>query len=343
MCKKNTGVLMNFNKYFFTSALLVPALLIFSSLSSAQELKWGVSVGINQVDNEYVSTDTDGDILNRDTEWSALTYGIDVSSGKHSFNISIGTGDDETPSFSGTRASENSGTYSLNMDDLSLNYTYRLNPNWTIGLGINELSHDFAYAESNDRQWNGDQWDPDGSYNRAYTDNEDISIDGLTLLLGYNKQISQNWFFTTKVGYLQQDLEFTGTEVVTYSGFSSTLNSCYSGGACPVTYSPPIPANSGIEGDGFTDNYKYTGDASSVVFGMGLVWIINPKNQIYFDYTIRGLEYDDLDYSITGAARPGGFFDTYQEDTGIDNTDTISNKVENDYHFFSMRWRYSLN
>jgi len=334
----------NFNKYLSSIALLIPVLMM-SSFVASQDFKWGLSVGINQVDNEYVSTDTDGSEVNRDTDWSALTYGLDVSSGKHSFNVSFGAADEETPSFSGSGAYESSAndTVSLDMEDFSMNYTYRLNPNWTIGLGMNELTHDFAFATSEDISWNGDQWDADGSYSRGYTDNEEINIDGLTLLVGYNTQLSQNWFFTTKIGYLQQDLEFTGTSNSTYTGFSPTLNSCYSGGTCPVVYNPPIAANTGLEGDGYTDNYKYTGDASSVVFGIGLVWVVNPRNQIYFDYTIRGLEYDDLDYTVTGGARPGGFFDTYVGEPPVTNTEQISDKVENDYHFFSMRWRYSLN
>ena len=331
----------NYNKYLSSIALLIPVLMM-SSFVASQDLKWGVSLGINQIDNEYVNTDTDGEITNRDTDWSALTYGLDVSSGKHSFNVSIGAADSETPSFSGAGAPQVDGTFDLDMDDLSLNYTYRLNPNWTIGLGMNEVSHDFQYAESNVNQWNGDQWDADGSYNRAYEEDSEINIDGLTLLLGYNTQLSQNWFFTTKVGYLQQDIDISGTEVVTYSGFSPTLNSCYSGGTCPVTYTGISP-NTGIEGDGFTDNVVASGDATSVVFGMGLVWIVNPKNQVYFDYTIRGLEYDDLNGSRKGGARPGGFFDVYQGDTALDESISDSSKVENDYHFFSMRWRYSLN
>jgi hypothetical protein len=338
------NITKNFNKYLHSIALLIPVLMM-SSFVASQDFKWGLSVGINQVDNEYVSTDTDGSEVNRDTEWSALTYGLDVSSGKHSFNVSFGTADEESPSFSGSGAYEFSAndTVSLDMEDFSMNYTYRLNPNWTIGLGMNELTHDFEFASSEAISWNGDRWDADGSYNRGYTDDEEINIDGLTLLLGYNTQLSQNWFFTTKIGYLQQDLEFTGTSSSTYTGFSPTLNSCYSGGTCPIVYSPPIAANTGIEGDGYTDNYKYTGDASSVVFGMGLVWVVNPRNQIYFDYTIRGLEYDDLDYTVTGGARAGGFFDAFVGEPPVTNTEQISDKVENDYHFFSMRWRYSLN
>lgn len=332
----------NFNKYLQSIALLIPVLMM-SSFVASQDFKWGLSVGINQVDNEYVRTNVDGEVTNRDTEWSAWTYGLDVSSGKHSFNVSVGAGDDETPSFSGTGAPQSSGTYQLDMNDLSLNYTYRLNPNWTIGLGMNEISHDFQYAESTVKPWGGDPWDADASYNRAYEENSEINIDGLTLLLGYNTQISQNWFFTTKVGYLQQDLEISGTEVVTYSGFSSTLNSCFSGSTCPITYSPPFVPNSGIEGDGFTDKVVASGDATSVVFGMGLVWILNPKNQIYFDYTIRGLEYDDLSGSRQGDARPGGYFDLNQEGTDIDEPIADTSKVENDYHFFSIRWRYALN
>ena len=151
-------------KYSYSMALLIPAMLM-SSVVASQDFKWGLSVGINQVDNEYVSTDADGSVVNRETDWSALTYGLDVSSGKHSFNVSFGTADEETPTFSGSGAYEAAAndTFSLDMEDFSMNYTYRLNPNWTIGLGMNELTHDFAFATSEDISWNGDQWDDDGS------------------------------------------------------------------------------------------------------------------------------------------------------------------------------------
>ena len=93
----------NFKKYLHSIAVIIP-LFMMSSFVASQDLKWGVSIGINQVDNEYVNTDSDGEVLNRDTDWSSLTYGLDVSSGKHSFNVSVGAADEETPSFSGTGA-----------------------------------------------------------------------------------------------------------------------------------------------------------------------------------------------------------------------------------------------
>lgn len=338
---------MNIKNYLYSTLMIIP-LIMTSSFVSSQELRWGASLGINLVENEYLNIDEDGLTKTRDIDWSATQFAIDVGTGPHSLSFSSATADDETPSFGGTYYDDvdiSGSTVSLDLDDVSINYTYRLNPNWTIGIGFNQLEHDFSETNEKTSPNPSDFWDDNNSYTRTYTDNENASVDGTTLLLGYNTQVAEKWFVTAKLGYIQQELEFSGQQNWTYSGFSQTLNTCLQGGtsSCPVTYNPPIPANSGLEGDGYINDYVTTGDADSVVIGFGLVYLVNAKNQIYFDYTLRGGEYDDLTYTPNDRAVPGGYIASTSDASAFTNPTTSSSSIENDYYFLSLRWRYSLN
>jgi len=336
-------------KCIYLSIIMLPFTLT-SSMVSAQELKWGLSLGVTQVDNEYLNETEEGETITRDVDWLSTQLAIDVSTGPHSLSLSTATADDETPSFAGTYYNDldpsvfSQSSLSMDLDDLSINYTYRLNANWTIGLGFNQIEH--AFSESRLRSYSNptDLWDNDNSYDLSYIDNEALNVDGTTLLLGYNNQIAEKWFFTAKLGYIQQELDFSGQQTWTFTGFSETLNNCLKGGTspCEYTYTPPIPANSGIEGDGYINDYVTTGDADSVVLGIGFVWLLNPKNQIYFDYTLRGGEYDSLTYTPNDRAKPGGYLAI--DDSEAFRQPTVSNdSIENDYYFLSVRWRYSLN
>ncbi len=48
------------------------------------------------------------------------------------------------------------------------------------------------------------------------------------------------------------------------------------------------------------------GDASAAVLGIGVVWVLNPKNTISFDYAVRSFDYGVL--SLTQSDKATGYF-----------------------------------
>ena len=133
---------MNYKNY------LLIALFSVSSIVTANEVKWGVSLGYENIDygltleNQDPGLSSSGYTGDNATvigamDYGALALGFDVRVGKHSLSIknSNGEADDLMPS-SDYPTSGWSHTDTNERIEKSVNYTYKINGNWSLTAGF---------------------------------------------------------------------------------------------------------------------------------------------------------------------------------------------------------------
>lgn len=297
----------------FSFALITP--LLFAQ--DQPQPRYGLSIGFTSIENEFLSTGDDGLTRTFDTDFTALTYGFDVNVGKHGFNLQLQGSDAENSDIGGTYFSQAGraaigDSRDLDFDDFSVGYSYRFNSNWIASIGYNSTTTDYTYTNIIPRT--GYQWD------RA--DSGEIERTGFTLLAGYNTPLSNNLFFTAKIGYIQADLDETSSGQDVISGIEGSF--------------------SYINGDGFNISETYEGDSTAGVFGVGLVWLAAPKHQIRFDITVRALDYSNVSgtYNESPIQADGYFSQGYGD---YSSQSDVTDEITDDFYFTSVSWRYALN
>jgi len=328
-------------KLFFLLVLIAPL-----SAIAQEDSRIGLTLGFGSTDYEYSRVlEESGDIANNDADFSTTYYGFDYGFGNHTFALTVAGSGSETVDQSGTYFDDayySNRDHELEFEDFSINYTYRLNSNWRVGIGYNEFTTDTVLDYSEDVPFTGIGYDNDNQYTWNYDHIDESTSDGMTVFAGYVTPLSNNLFFTARLGYTKQDYEATGNWTDVISGLSNEFNSCLSGNGCPDGYSYSGPTSAGINGYGFEGNFKSTGDASAAVFGLGLVWSLNPKNSITFEYSFRSFDYGELNSSSSQTAT--GYFANYSVDEGpTSNDNSVTNdEIEEDLSFFTVRWRYAI-
>jgi len=327
-------------KNFLALVLLTSPLVLFSQ----EQTRMGLTLGFGSTDYDFsIEFTDDGTIANNDADFSTSYVGFDYGIGKHTFNVILGSSGSEQIDQSGSAFDDyyyENRYHELEFEDISFNYIYRLNNNWQIGLGYNELTKDTTYDYYQDNDFPFDVWGA-GSYRWTLNESLESTSDGLTVFAAYLAPIANNLFFTARLGYTQQDYEENGKWTDIFSGLSTEYNNCLSGNGCPDGYSYSGPSSDGLNGYGFSGDYTRSGDASAAVFGIGLAWSVNPKNLITFEYSVRSFDYGELDSSSSYST--SGYWAVSAGDDGFGtNQEVLDNAVEEDFGFFSVKWRYRI-
>ena len=326
-------------KKIFAIFLIIPII-----LSAQESSRIGVSLGFGTTDYDFTEIDSSEQTKEFDSSHSTQYLGLDYGFGKHTFAVTTAVADLEEVNEAGSyyddfyypiRSAE------LEFDDFNLTYTYRLSSSWQVGIGYNELSQEYNKLYSNNIDFDGIGYDDNNQYTWTYSDGRDVTSDGLTIFAGYVQPMSNNLFATLRIGYTKQDYSTDGSWGDIISGLSSEFDSCLSGNGCPTGYFYDGPQTAGVNGYGYEGNYALEGDASAAVLGVGLVWVLNPKNTISLDFAVRSFDYGEL--SLTQSSKATGYFAGGDTQVPQPDTSDFESELEEDYSFISIKWRYKLN
>jgi hypothetical protein len=94
-------------------------------------------------------------------------------------------------------------------------------------------------------------------------------------------------------------------------------------------------------GDGWDWSGTETGDNIAAVFGLTMVYIVNPQNTISFNYDTRVDDFGELTADYVETPR-GGWVTA--EDEELQGTETYNNiEIEQTNWKFTIVWRFALN
>ena len=325
-------------KKIFTLFLVLPII-----LSAQENSRIGVSLGFGTTDYDFTEV-LENSSREVDSSHSTQYLGVDYGFGNHTFAITTAVADLDEVNELGSYYDDfyyPIRSADLEFDDFNLTYTYRLNANWQVGIGYNELTQEYNKNYKNNVDFDGIGYDDNNQYTWTYSDGSDVSSDGFTIFAGYVQSMSNNLFATARIGFTQQDYSKNGSWADLISGLSPEFDSCLSGNGCPAGYTSSNPQTAGLNGYGFEGNYTLEGDASAAVFGVGVVWVLNQKNTISFDYAVRSFDYGTL--SLTDSEKATGYFTGGDNSVAPPTTAEYESELEEDYSFFSIKWRYKLN
>ena len=325
-------------KKIFTLFLVLPII-----LSAQENSRIGVSLGFGTTDYDFTEV-LENSSREVDSSHSTQYLGVDYGFGNHTFAITTAVADLDEVNELGSYYDDfyyPIRSADLEFDDFNLTYTYRLNANWQVGIGYNELTQEYNKNYKNNVDFDGIGYDDNNQYSWTYSDGSDVSSDGFTIFAGYVQSMSNNLFATARIGFTQQDYSKNGSWTDLISGLSPEFDSCLSGNGCPAGYTSSNPQTAGLNGYGFEGNYTLEGDASAAVFGVGVVWVLNQKNTISFDFAVRSFDYGTL--SLTDSEKATGYFTGGDNSVAPPTTAEYESELEEDYSFFSIKWRYKLN
>ena len=310
----------------------------------ANPIKWGISLGTGTTTYESIiltdSTDG-GDQLKRtdEVDLTSMLLGFDARSGKHQVSFSTNTADEESMSISGSYYDGYTApSRTSDFDDQSFTYTYSLTDKWKFSLGYNTLTIDKGWANSYDRTNTFVQGNAPDTW--TVTDLSSISTErsGATALISYVQPFGESgkWIAVTRFGFTVQDYEASGTGTTLISGVDAASEACWNGTTCNLG-----GASYQMNGDGFNNTFTTTGDNTSGVFGLSLIYVLdNPRHTLNFDFTTRTNDYGELKNSDTSVALDGFF----TRDLGTETFDSNSdNETEETLWSFTVKWRYGLN
>ena len=291
---------------------------VFSISVTAADLKWGVTLGTALLEYENEETTTEYDNT-EEASYTTPTLGLDVSSGKHLLSYKITSGGYEQLDIVRSPATvytANSRVASTERDheEISLTYQYQLGGGWGLGIQFNDVKNDYKDKYSS----NYDHYDWNGNFN---VKNE---LDGWALFGTYVRQIpDSDWVFASKLGIALLDHNNTlqWKEIIT-----TTDN-----------YYDVLPT---LNGSGFNTSQTATGDATSAVFGLTMIYIASSKSSIRFNYDTRVDDFGERDYSSVNQVGSGYFSENVFEQTPSTNEQT---SLEETNWKFSIEWRYRLN
>jgi len=324
-------------KYLLTALFSLLALGI--QAEAENELRWGISLGSGAITFESDQTDSDtSDYYSSEADYNPTIFGFDVSNGTHSVSfINTSSGSEDLDTSSSTTSDYNTLSAERDYDEMSITYLYRINNSWSVGLGYNKISNDSSRVRA--ASWDYfDSWqswtnatDP-GQYTFTRTLENESEMDGLTLLATWVKPIesSPNWVFAAKMGLADTEYSnsFSGTNVL--SGVPVDLNTYL------IDY-----GYGNANGDGWDWSGTETGDNIAAVFGLTMVYIVNPQNTISFNYDTRVDDFGELTADYVETPR-GGWVTA--EDEELQGTETYNNiEIEQTNWKFTIVWRFALN
>ena len=303
----------------------------------ANPIKWGVSLGTGTTEYESISTQTRGSRTD-EVDFSSLLLGIDARSGKHQVSFATNTADEESMSISGSYYDNFSNpSRTSDFSDQSFTYTYSLTDKWRVSLGYNTLTIDKGWGNAYDRTFSIVTGTTDNvTTTDAFSSSSERS--GATAVISYVQPFGESgkWIAVGRIGFTAQEYEASGTGTIRYSGVSAASEACANGTTCPgYSYR--------TNGDGYDYNEKETGDSTSAIFGISVIYILdNPRHTLNFDFTTRDNDYGVLSGTYNDTAI-GGWF---SGDAGNDYSTDFNNEdqeVDETVWTFTVKWRYGLN
>ena len=288
--------------------LLAPIVFLSMSLYAADEIKWGMSIGYEKIDYGITLENTDpgtssSDIAAPNTisegtmSYGALAIALDLRSGNHSFSVKSANGDsdDLMPSndfpFNGW-----SNADSNERSETSLNYSYKLNNNWSLAAGM--------YFGENEREFTHSKTFPSNGNPFFEWDTQEVGMqtsesEGTYLAAVYQDQLADKWFWYGKVGY--QTSTFDIDQKYVYGEQAIATQAWLDGGSTQADLVSNFVGGTGLyEWD---IDYVVETEGSAAVLGLGLVYVITPTDTVTFGYERKNYSYDKGDvtkYTYTG-------------------------------------------
>tara|TARA_B100001109_G_scaffold124431_1_gene101305 strand:+ start:1259 stop:2248 length:990 start_codon:yes stop_codon:yes gene_type:complete len=270
---------------------------VISFSMAAEELKWGVSLGYEKIDYGVTLENTDpgtssSDIVLANTvkkgsmSYGALALGFDMKYGNHSFSVKSANGDsdDLMPGtdfpFTGW-----SHTDTNDRSETSFNYSYKLNNNWSVALGLYEGENEMEFT--NNRTI-------DSAVNSAivWSDQEkgvqDSTSEGAYLAAVYQNQISNKLFWYGKMAY--QESTFDISQNYVYGETATASQAWLDAGYTQADLIGFLPGDTGVYEWDIV--YEVETDGSAAVLGLGLVYVLSPTDTITLGYERKNYSYD---------------------------------------------------
>ena len=276
--------------------LYLAPLAVISFSMAAEELKWGVSLGYEKIDYGITLENTDpgtssSDIVLGNTvkegsmSYGALALGFDMKYGNHSFSVKSANGDsdDLMPGtdfpFTGW-----SHTDTNDRSETSFNYSYKLNNNWSVALGL--------YEGENEMEFTNNRTIESGSSAYFWSDQEkgiqDAASEGAYLAAVYQNQISNKLFWYGKMAY--QESTFDISQKYVYGEQAKASQDWLDAGLTQAELVSNFVGGTGLYEWDIV--YEVETDGSAAVLGLGLVYVLTPTDTITLGYERKNYSYD---------------------------------------------------
>lgn len=288
--------------------LLMPIIFVSLNISAADEIKWGMSIGYEKIDYGITLENTDSgtsssDIVAPNTisegtmSYGAVALGIDMRAGNHSFSVKSANGDsdDLMPSddfpFTGWKNVD-----SNERSETSLNYSYKLNNNWSVAAGMyfgeneREFTHTKTFPARNDLPFN---WDT------QELGMQTSESEGTYIAAVYQDQLADKWFWYGKLGY--QTSTFDIDQKYVYGEQAVAADAWLNAGFTQAELVAQFSNGTGLYEWDIV--YAVETEGSAAVLGLGLVYVITPSDTVTFGYERKNYSYDKGDvvkYTYTG-------------------------------------------
>ena len=283
---------MNYKNY------LLIALFSVSSIVTANEVKWGVSLGYENIDYGLTLENQDpglsssgftGDnaIVEGSMSYGALALGFDVRVGKHSLSIknSNGEADDLMPSADYPTAGW-SHTDTNDRSETSVNYSYKINGNWSFAAGFYTGENEMDFT--NNRSYIYTDYDFPFNWDDIESGKQTASSEGLYLAGVYQDKITDQLFWFAKVGYQASDFEVS--QQFEYSEQAVLSEYGASQGLTQETLVAGFDNGTGFYA--WDVNYMMESSGSAAVLGLGLVYVLAPTDTITLGIERKAFSYD---------------------------------------------------
>lgn len=347
---------MKILKYPFLAILVISF-----NVSAQEEIKFGVSVGLEKIDYNLTQTAVDGGFGSAQnnggddpnasaTREGSMSYmvpaiALDMKYGAWGLSIKRSEGDDNSlmpssgyPYVGWTRDD------TPEREETSFNFSYKFNNNWSLAFGAYNGSTDVNYTEGG-RDTAYFQ-DTDGTLYSSYfwdithTGNETADSDGRYLAAVYQNRLSNNLFWFAKAGYQQTDLDTAG-QYVFYEVATANPNcedAAIFGSCITQAQLDNFQVNeTGAPGFGWDIDYAKEATGDAAVVGFGLVYVLDPKNTITFGYEFKNFSYDAGKLNLSWA----GQNDANAASVGsVNRDDDIALEESADY--FSITYRHQF-
>lgn len=321
---------------------LLPFALISLGLA-AEEIKWGVSVGYEKIDYGVTLENTDpgtssSDIVLANTvkegsmSYGAVALGFDMKYGVHSFSVKSANGDsdDLMPStdfpFTGW-----SHTDTNDRSETSFNYSYKLNNNWSLALGL--------YEGENEMQFTNNRTIESGSTAFYWSDHEkgvqDATSEGAYLAAVYQNQISNKLFWYGKIGY--QESTFDISQKYVYGEQATASQAWLDAGLTQEQLVSNFVGGTGLyEWD---IDYQVETEGSAAVIGLGLVYVLTPTDTITLGYERKNYSYDAGEVTVyTYAGKSEGNLDN----VGSIDDATTGTTFDEEADYLTLTYRHQF-
>ena len=326
-------------KFFFGFSIVIS----FQSFAE-DELKFGLSLGYEKIDYGITLENTDpgtssSDIVLPNTtqegtmSYGALALGFDLKYGKHSMSVKSANGDSEDlMPITGYPNTGWSHTDTNDRSETSFNYSYKLDNNWNLALGLYEGENEMQYTNTRT---------VDTPYSNLYfwTDNEtgmqEATSEGAYIAAIYQNQISNKLFWYGKLGYQESTFDISQKYVW---GEQATASQLWLGsGQTQADLVANFQGGTGLyEWD---IDYQVETEGSAAVLGIGLVYVLTPIDTITLGYERKNYSYDAGEVTVyTYAGKSVGNTD----DSGSIDDASTGTTFDEEADYLTLTYRHQF-